>query len=38
MPDADAALRGFQSYGPGTAQEVQGVLDLISQIAKDSTA
>ena len=35
---ADAALRGFQTYGAGAAQDVQKTLDLISDIAKAASA
>ena len=35
---ADAALRDFQTYGAGTAQDVEDTLDLIAEIAKAATA
>jgi tetratricopeptide (TPR) repeat protein len=35
---AKAALRGFQTFGPGAAEEVQQTLALISAIAKAATA
>ena len=35
---AEAALRDYQTYGPGAANEVQETLALISAIAKAATA
>jgi tetratricopeptide (TPR) repeat protein len=35
---AEAALRDYQTYGANAADEVQRMLDLISQIAKAATA
>jgi tetratricopeptide (TPR) repeat protein len=35
---ADAALRGYQTYGQGAAKDVQDTLALISAIAKAATA
>jgi len=35
---AEAAVRGFQTYGAGAAQDVQKTLDLISDIAKAASA
>jgi len=31
---AEAALRGFQTYGAGAADDIQKTLDLIAEIAK----
>ena len=36
--DAEAALRNFQAYGAGAADEVQQTLALITYIAKAATA
>jgi tetratricopeptide (TPR) repeat protein len=35
---AEAALRGYQTYGPGAAAEVQKTLGLIADIAKAASA